>query len=64
MIAIFLMSLTLQGHKNEKHCHFALYYALKYIVMGSEDNNIYVWSLATSKLIEKISGHNGTSFLD
>jgi len=46
------------GHKNEKHCHFAEYYQTKYIVMGSEDNCVYVWSMPSGQVIQKLEGHH------
>jgi COMPASS component SWD3 len=48
---------TYEGAKNEKHCHFAQFF-FNHIIMGSEDNSIYVWSLTTSALVHRIEGHN------
>jgi len=50
------------GHVNEKQCHFAQFHTSKYIIMGSEDNRVYVWQLSTGNIIQKIEGHNAPVF--
>jgi len=49
---------TYEGAKNEKHCHFAQLFSASFIIMGSEDNSIYVWLLTRAEIIQKIEGHN------
>jgi COMPASS component SWD3 len=48
---------TYEGAKNEKHCHFAQYFMNKFIIMGGEDNNVYVWTLSHATLVQKIEAH-------
>jgi COMPASS component SWD3 len=49
---------TYEGAKNEKHCHFAQYFSANFIIMGSEDNSVYVWALTNASVVQKIDGHN------
>jgi len=49
---------TYEGAKNEKHCHFAQFFSANFIIMGSEDNSILVWSLTNAAIVQQIDGHN------
>jgi COMPASS component SWD3 len=49
------------GHVNEKFCLFAQFLSGKWILAGSEDNDIHLWDLNSAEKITQFSGHSGTS---
>jgi len=50
------------GHKNEKYCVPNQYVENKYIISGSEDNKIYIWSMQHMKVLQILEGHTGPVF--
>nr|CAG8521297.1 3044_t:CDS:2 [Entrophospora candida] len=55
------------GHLNHKYCIFSSFSLNtggsgssggKWIVSGSEDNNIYIWDLQSKEIVQKLAGHS------
>lgn len=51
------------GHKNERYCLFSQFLSGKWIISGSEDNDIYVWDLQTTQKVAQFSGHTGRKII-
>lgn len=50
---------TFIGHKNERFCLFSQFFSNKWIISGSEDNDLYLWQLDNQERIAQFSGHSG-----
>lgn len=49
-----------RGHQNRRYSVTACFDGNKRVVSGSEDGNIYVWDINSSKsVVQKLPGHNG-----
>lgn len=54
----FIFNILLQGHKCKAFVHNLCFSNNnQYIVSGSEDNNIYIWDINTTKIIQILEGH-------
>ena len=36
-----------------------VFFFIKWIVSGSEDNMVYIWNLQTKEIVQRLAGHTG-----
>ena len=52
---------VLTGHLNKDYCVMACFGTVqgKWIISGSEDNQLLIWDLNTGQVVKKLTGHAG-----